>query len=69
MHNYHIMSNIKKCPQPSFSCNASDYNFKGRPKKDNSKKGDIFVNCRHCGEYIRGDFRSNLDGRYCQDCL
>ena len=40
-----------------------------RPKKDNSKKGDIFVNCRHCGEYIRGDFRSNLDGRYCQDCL
>ncbi len=40
-----------------------------RPKKDNSKKGDIFVNCRSCGEYIRGDFRSNLDGRYCQDCL
>ena len=40
-----------------------------RPKKDSSKKGDIFVNCRHCGEYIRGDFRSNLDGRYCQDCL
>jgi len=69
MHNYHIMSNIKKCPQPSYSCNTSDYNFKGRPKKDNSKKGDIFVNCRHCGEYIRGDFRSNFDGRYCQDCL
>ena len=69
MHNYHIMSNIKKCPQLSFSCNTSDYNFKGRPKKDNSKKGDIFVNCRSCGEYIRGDFRSNLDGRYCQDCL
>tara|TARA_R110000851_G_scaffold6615_1_gene26551 strand:- start:221 stop:442 length:222 start_codon:yes stop_codon:yes gene_type:complete len=40
-----------------------------RPKKDNSKKGDIFQNCRCCGEYIRGDFRSNLDGRYCQDCL
>ena len=40
-----------------------------RPKKDNSKKGDIFVNCRHCGEYMRGDFRSNFDGRYCQDCL
>ena len=40
-----------------------------RPKKDNSKKGDIFHNCRCCGEYIRGDFRSNLDGRYCQDCL
>ena len=69
MHNYHIMSNIKKCPQPSYSCNTSDNNFKGRPKKDNSKKGDIFVNCRYCGEYIRGDFRSNFDGRYCQDCL
>jgi hypothetical protein len=40
-----------------------------RPKKDNSKKGDIFQNCRSCGEYIRGDFRSNFDGRYCQDCL
>lgn len=40
-----------------------------RPKKDNSKKGDIFQNCRCCGEYIRGDFRSNFDGRYCQDCL
>ena len=40
-----------------------------KPKKDNSKKGDIFVNCRCCGEYIRGDFRSNLDGRYCQDCI
>ena len=40
-----------------------------RPKKDNSKKGDIFVNCRNCGEYIRGDFRSNFDGRYCQNCL
>ena len=40
-----------------------------RPKKDNSKKGDIFQNCRSCWEYIRGDFRSNLDGRYCQDCL
>ena len=59
MHKYHIMSikeiEIKKQPK--------------KPKKDNSKKGDIFVNCRHCGEYIKGDFRSNFDGRYCQDCL
>ena len=59
MHIYTIMSikeiEIKKQPK--------------RPKKDNSKKGDIFVNCRSCGEYIRGDFRSNFDGRYCQDCL
>jgi hypothetical protein len=64
------MSNkkINKCPQPSYSCNASNYAFKGRPKKDNSSKGDIFLNCRSCGDYIRGDFRSNFDGRYCQDC-
>ena len=42
---------------------------KKRRKKDNSKKGDIFVNCRRCAEYIKGDWRSNLDGRYCKDCL
>ena len=43
--------------------------IKPRKKKDNSKKNDYFVNCRCCGEYIRGDFRSNFDKRYCQDCL
>ena len=59
---------IIKCPSAD-NCNLQDYNFKGRPKKDNSSKGDIFQNCRCCGEYIRGDFRSNFDGRYCQDCL
>lgn len=42
---------------------------KKTPKKDNSKKGDIFVNCRSCGEYIRGDWRSNIDKRYCASCL
>ena len=42
---------------------------KPRKKKDNSKKTDYFVNCRCCGEYIRGDFRSNFDKRYCQNCL
>ena len=59
MHNYHIMSNIKieikKQPK--------------RPKKDNSKKGDIFLNCRCCGVLIRPDWYSNLDQRYCRDCL
>ena len=60
---------IIKCPQPSYSCKAGDYNFKGISKKDNSKKGDIFENCRSCGDYIKGDYRSNFDGRYCQDCL
>ena len=40
-----------------------------RPKKDNSKKGDIFINCRSCNDYIRGDWRSSFDGRYCKNCL
>ena len=65
------MSNkkINKCPQPSYSCNASNYAFKGKPKKDNSSKGDIFQNCRHCGVLIRPDWYSRIDQRYCQDCL
>ena len=42
---------------------------KPRRKKDNSKKTDYFSNCRCCGQYIRGDYRSNFDKRYCQDCL
>jgi len=40
-----------------------------RPKKDNSKKGDIFLNCRCCGVLIRPDWYSRIDQRYCQDCL
>ena len=65
------MSNkkINKCPQPSYSCNASNYAFKGRPKKDNSSKGDIFLNCRSCGVSIRPDWYSQIDKRYCADCF
>ena len=67
------MSNVKikkrgEEYRQSFKC-CDSITAPKRPKKDNSKKGDIFVNCRCCGEYIRGDFRSNFDGRYCQDCL
>ena len=40
-----------------------------RPKKDNSKKGDIFVNCRCCGVLIRPDWYSQIDKRYCADCF
>ena len=41
-----------------------------RPKKDNSKKGDIFLNCRCCGVLIRPDwYYSKFDQRYCADCL
>ena len=61
-------NNINKCPQPSYSCHSTGWP-KGRPKKDNSNKGDIFQNCRSCGDYIKGDYRSNFDSRYCQDCL
>ena len=61
-------NNINKCPQPSYSGHPTGWP-KGRPKKDNSNKGDIFQNCRGCGDYIKGDYRSNFDGRYCQDCL
>ena len=37
---------IIKCPNDT--CNTN-YHFKGRPKKDNSSKGDIFQNCRVAG--------------------
>ena len=43
--------------------------FNEKPKKDNSKKGDIFLNCRSCKTIITNDYRSRLDTRYCADCL
>ena len=43
--------------------------FIKQPKKDNSKKGDIFLNCRSCKTIITNDYRSRLDTRYCADCL
>ena len=53
--------------------NIQDYleikKFKKKLKKENSKKGDVFLNCRCCGVLIRPDWYSNLDKRYCQDCL
>ena len=42
---------------------------KARKKKDNSKNGDMFLNCRSCNTIITNDFRSKLDTRYCVDCL
>ena len=44
-------------------------NTSKRPKKDNSKKGDMFLNCRCCGVLIRPDWYSKIDQRYCADCL
>ena len=42
---------------------------KPRVKKDNSKNGDIFLNCRSCKIIIRNDWRSRFDTRYCADCF
>ena len=42
---------------------------KKRAKKDNSKKGDMFLNCRCCKTIITNDYRSKFDTRYCADCL
>ena len=42
---------------------------KKRRKKDNSKRGESFINCRCCNEYIKGDWRSSFDSRYCKNCL
>ena len=39
-----------------------------RKKKDDSKKGDVFLNCRSCGDAIAPDFYSLTDKRYCRDC-
>jgi len=42
---------------------------KARKKKDNSKNGDVFLNCRSCKTIITNDHRSFKDTRYCADCL
>ena len=42
---------------------------KKKKKKDNSKNGDVFLNCRSCKSIIATDYRSRLDTRYCADCL
>ena len=42
---------------------------KKKKKKDNSKNGDMFLNCRSCKTIIANDWRSKFDTRYCADCL
>ena len=38
---------------------------------DNSTKNDYFIYCRSekCGKYIRPDWRSFFDKRYCKECV
>jgi|TARA_Y100001963_G_scaffold50042_1_gene70094 tRNA uridine 5-carbamoylmethylation protein Kti12 len=40
-------------------------------KKDNSTKDDYFIYCRSdkCGKFIKQDYRSFFDKRYCKDCM
>ena len=45
------------------------FKLKKKKKKDNSKKGDMFLNCRSCKATITNDYRSKFDTRYCADCL
>ena len=42
---------------------------KKKKKKDNSKKNDLFLNCRSCNTIITNDYRSKFDRRYCADCV
>ena len=73
MGQYNLLSHIRKLKIMKVKeyTNIQDYIKikKTRPKKDNSKKGDMFLNCRCCGVLIRPDWYSRIDQRYCQDCL
>ena len=72
---YHIISRIRKLEIMKLKeyTNIQDYieikKSEKKLKKDNSKKGDIFLNCRCCGVLIRPDWYSQIDKRYCADCL
>ena len=73
MGQYNLLSHIRKLKIMKVKeyTNIQDYIEikKTRPKKDNSKKGDIFLNCRCCGVLIAPDWYSQIDKRYCADCL
>ena len=60
---------IKKPKRPKKDRDNIIRDENARLLKDNSKKGDIFLNCRCCGVLIRPDWYSRIDQRYCQDCL
>ena len=49
--------------------NEIKQNKKPKKKKDDTKNGDYLLNCRACNTYIKGDWRSSRDSRYCRDCL
>ena len=57
------------CQDYMMSTNELEKSKKPKKKKDNTKNGDYLLNCRACNTYIKGDWRSSRDTRYCRDCL
>jgi len=75
MGQFNLLSRIRKLEIMKLKeyTNIQDYieikKSEKKLKKDNSKKGDIFLNCRCCGVLIRPDWYSQIDKRYCADCF
>jgi hypothetical protein len=75
MGQFNLLSHIRKLEIMKLKeyTNIQDYieikKSEKKLKKDNSKKGDVFLNCRCCGVLIAPDWYSQLDKRYCQDCF
>ena len=75
MGQFNLLSHIRKLEIMKLKdyTNIQDYieikKSEKKLKKDNSKKGDIFFNCRCCGVLIAPDWYSQIDKRYCADCL
>ncbi len=57
------------CQNYMMSTKDLEKSKKPKKKKDNTKNGDYLLNCRACNTYIKGDWRSSRDTRYCRDCL
>ena len=75
MGQFNLLSHIRKLEIMKLKeyTNIQDYieikKSEKKLKKDNSKKGDVFLNCRCCGVLIAPDWYSQSDQRYCQDCF
>ena len=75
MGQFNLLSHIRKLEIMKLKeyTNIQDYieikKSEKKLKKDNSKKGDVFLNCRCCGVLIAPDWYSKTDKRYCADCF
>ena len=63
------MSKNLKTSEIELQAIIEDFFLNKKKKKDNSKNGDVFLNCRSCKTIITNDYRSSKDTRYCVDCL